>query len=140
MSRSGFLIGVIAVLCAWTPSPIGADEQPAEKSAIVVGKPTVSGKGPYRAEFRGTVRLERTAKEFTGARMLVRDANQKGAEEIGALVSFPDPSPKPGQSGTVVFTATLPKGTYTGVAEMEFIGADGKRTWVKFDVPRFEVP
>lgn len=140
MSRLGSRAAIVAVRFVCLASNTTADEQLLEKSAIEAGKPTITGKGPYTVQFRGTVTLERTALKFVGTRMSFRDTNQKEAKEIPAVVNLPDANPEPGQVRVVVFTVTLPKGSYTGVAEMGFIDAGGKSRTVKFDVLRVEVP
>jgi opacity protein-like surface antigen len=136
------LLGALLLAVALAAASLADDIQPPVKTALTVGKPTVSGKGPYVVEFEGTASLAAAERKFAGVNMTLRPTQPAGPrDEVNLSVNLPDASPKPGETKRTRFTATsLPRGTYTGKISRVYFDKDGKLQTAVLDVKTFEVP
>jgi hypothetical protein len=142
MTLSIRLPGTLLLCVALAAASRADDIQPPVKTALTVGKPKISGKGPYVVEFEGTASLAAAERKFLGVNMTLRPAQPAGPRDtVNLSVSLPGANPKPGETKRTRFTASsLPRGSYTGKISMLYFDKDGKEQKVVLDVKKFEVP
>lgn len=96
----------LALGLAGSPVVGTADEEPADKTRVVIGQPKLTGNPPTQAAFKVSMQLDGNEKAFAGLAIIVVEKGKAGAKSVAASLE-PYKGPAPG-GGPATAAITFP--------------------------------